>query len=167
MQVTLMHPAKGTQKRAQSGPHALLGVGMGFKPAVTIIIPRPFPCAVTDGVSNPLQRLVTLIFVGVNQRLRQRELLNQPTQGTGLGILHHPQAHLSGFTPNHTQDRWTVIGIGASSAPLIGATARWVERVKMLIAFFPPRSGRRSEVHTSELQSRQNIVCRLLLEKQQ
>src|SRR5690606_40669144 len=32
----------------------------------------------------------------------------------------------------------------------------------------PPRSsrcGRRSEEHTSELQSRENLVCRLLLEK--
>src|SRR3712207_8177720 len=29
----------------------------------------------------------------------------------------------------------------------------------------PRRSGRRSEEHTSELQSRQYLVCRLLLEK--
>src|SRR4051812_49741578 len=29
----------------------------------------------------------------------------------------------------------------------------------------PPPSGRRSEEHTSELQSHVNIVCRLLLEK--
>src|SRR5215510_16015773 len=29
----------------------------------------------------------------------------------------------------------------------------------------PPRDGRRSEEHTSELQSRGQIVCRLLLEK--
>src|SRR5690606_42018538 len=28
-----------------------------------------------------------------------------------------------------------------------------------------PRSGNRSEEHTSELQSRENLVCRLLLEK--
>src|SRR5690606_40366173 len=29
----------------------------------------------------------------------------------------------------------------------------------------PPASGARSEEHTSELQSRENLVCRLLLEK--
>src|SRR5207302_9532613 len=29
----------------------------------------------------------------------------------------------------------------------------------------PPSSSRRSEEHTSELQSRENLVCRLLLEK--
>src|SRR2546427_3434947 len=31
--------------------------------------------------------------------------------------------------------------------------------------FFQPRPGRRSEEHTSELQSQSNLVCRLLLEK--
>src|SRR5690606_41996330 len=30
---------------------------------------------------------------------------------------------------------------------------------------FPPEAGFRSEEHTSELQSRENLVCRLLLEK--
>src|SRR5690606_40126046 len=31
--------------------------------------------------------------------------------------------------------------------------------------FAPPRTWDRSEEHTSELQSRENLVCRLLLEK--
>src|SRR2546430_8057475 len=30
---------------------------------------------------------------------------------------------------------------------------------------YPPPDGRRSEEHTSELQSQSNLVCRLLLEK--
>src|SRR2546430_10441360 len=33
------------------------------------------------------------------------------------------------------------------------------------IAHLAPRDGRRSEEHTSELQSQSNLVCRLLLEK--
>src|SRR5690606_14545186 len=41
-----------------------------------------------------------------------------------------------------------------SSAPLAGKVA---ERVQ--------HKGKRSEEHTSELQSRENLVCRLLLEK--
>src|SRR5690606_40874536 len=35
--------------------------------------------------------------------------------------------------------------------------------MELLLA--PPGSGLRSEEHTSELQSRENLVCRLLLEK--
>src|SRR3712207_7168996 len=35
----------------------------------------------------------------------------------------------------------------------------------LVISYLPPRVARRSEEHTSELQSRQYLVCRLLLEK--
>src|SRR2546430_12314644 len=43
-----------------------------------------------------------------------------------------------------------------------------VEADGLLATFPPPRTGgrsRRSEEHTSELQSQSNLVCRLLLEK--
>src|SRR5207302_6109179 len=39
------------------------------------------------------------------------------------------------------------------------AAPAWPRRCRLL------RAGRRSEEHTSELQSRENLVCRLLLEK--
>src|SRR3712207_7150079 len=38
-------------------------------------------------------------------------------------------------------------------------------RRRLLRPAHPPRDRRRSEEHTSELQSRQYLVCRLLLEK--
>src|SRR5690606_41997865 len=52
--------------------------------------------------------------------------------------------------------RWTGPPAPSGSAISVITTAcsRW-----------PPRAGRRSEEHTSELQSRENLVCRLLLEK--
>src|SRR5690606_6399684 len=34
-----------------------------------------------------------------------------------------------------------------------------------VVLWGPPGTGKRSEEHTSELQSRENLVCRLLLEK--
>src|SRR5699024_11794934 len=43
-------------------------------------------------------------------------------------------------------------------------TCRWVLRWDMPISA-PPRALDRSEEHTSELQSRFDLVCRLLLEK--
>src|SRR5690606_39913521 len=49
----------------------------------------------------------------------------------------------------------------APGAAPAGADARFVLQVG---AFANP--GSRSEEHTSELQSRENLVCRLLLEKQ-
>src|SRR3712207_7828955 len=48
-------------------------------------------------------------------------------------------------------------------APVPGITAE--QRAKNLWLLTPPSGERRSEEHTSELQSRQYLVCRLLLEK--
>src|SRR3712207_8012537 len=52
---------------------------------------------------------------------------------------------------------------------LNGGTEAWVVRVasadETTIPEQPPAEARRSEEHTSELQSRQYLVCRLLLEK--
>src|SRR5690606_41798821 len=47
----------------------------------------------------------------------------------------------------------TIVGMGAAYAPASRAARR------------PRPCRRRSEEHTSELQSRENLVCRLLLEK--
>src|SRR5690554_5229957 len=44
-----------------------------------------------------------------------------------------------------------------------GVTRRLIELARLLVGGF--RGGLRSEEHTSELQSRPHLVCRLLLEK--
>src|SRR3712207_8812347 len=54
------------------------------------------------------------------------------------------------------------LGFGPLAAYLVGAIAAGT-----LMAVFLSNSGGRSEEHTSELQSRQYLVCRLLLEKKQ
>src|SRR3712207_8551216 len=51
-------------------------------------------------------------------------------------------------------------------------TPHWLSRSRLRVASAPrisiaARTARRSEEHTSELQSRQYLVCRLLLEKKQ
>src|SRR5690606_39666035 len=47
-------------------------------------------------------------------------------------------------------------------APEIGSAAKGLDDVVAYLNRIPPE---RSEEHTSELQSRENLVCRLLLEK--
>src|SRR5690625_6334310 len=42
---------------------------------------------------------------------------------------------------------------------------RWATGAKLLASENSPSTGRRSEEHTSELQSRGHLVCRLLLDK--
>src|SRR5438445_9318583 len=53
--------------------------------------------------------------------------------------------------------RWALLGTGSKPGPMLIASAS--------AAFAVLISGLRSEEHTSELQSRQYLVCRLLLEK--
>src|SRR3712207_6850517 len=53
----------------------------------------------------------------------------------------------------------------ASGASTRNATTPSSRQVRMVPQASAPARGRRSEEHTSELQSRQYLVCRLLLEK--
>src|SRR3712207_7509537 len=52
---------------------------------------------------------------------------------------------------------------GGALRPAVGALALALPRLRRRRR--PVRAGQRSEEHTSELQSRQYLVCRLLLEK--
>src|SRR3712207_7909235 len=71
------------------------------------------------------------------------------------------------------RSRPTVRGavIGATAAALARLVCHFVSGVVFFAAYAPEGwnpyvySGARSEEHTSELQSRQYLVCRLLLEK--
>src|SRR3712207_7222183 len=58
--------------------------------------------------------------------------------------------------------------LASQAAPPAAATRLRMRRVLVMDAMLAPRPGAvvcRSEEHTSELQSRQYLVCRLLLEK--
>src|SRR3712207_8102469 len=70
----------------------------------------------------------------------------------------HPSPKIVG-PPGSTREQW-FFGVGlADLAALVDACISLVRRIDGVL------DGRRSEEHTSELQSRQYLVCRLLLEK--
>src|SRR3712207_8755480 len=50
-------------------------------------------------------------------------------------------------------------------ANLLNVSESTIERYELKTMFYPKNDILRSEEHTSELQSRQYLVCRLLLEK--
>src|SRR5690606_24895913 len=75
---------------------------------------------------------------------------------------------------NTTVDRLSIEGHplagepgGLSGAPLYGKSTAVLRRLRSRLDAAIPMIGvgGRSEEHTSELQSRENLVCRLLLEK--
>lgn len=110
---------------------------MRFKPAIVLVVACPFVTAMADRFPDSLERVVSLILVRVDQRRRLSELLNQPTQGAGLGVAHHAPPNGSGFSPDDPHHRPTVMGIGGASASFVSTLTRGGERVEMLVPFFP------------------------------
>src|SRR3712207_7514693 len=56
-------------------------------------------------------------------------------------------------------------GLGAHARPILGSRTPSSRSATRLAKITATENSRRSEEHTSELQSRQYLVCRLLLEK--
>jgi hypothetical protein len=159
MQVTLMNAAKGTQEITQSSPQTFVAVGVGFKPAITIVIARPFLSAMTNRLTNALECVVTLVLIRVDQRIGLGKLLDKLTQGQAFGILHHSQANLPCLASDHAQHRRAVIGIGSTSPLLVGPTTGWVKWIEMFIAFFPPRFGTTHRLPRRDLPDRLRFAC--------
>src|SRR5690606_41426911 len=72
---------------------------------------------------------------------------------------HHRDLH--SFPTRRSSDLWAPISMPAKVFMGFISTACWVQSAPVP----RPRTSYRSEEHTSELQSRENLVCRLLLEK--
>src|SRR5690349_22779613 len=79
----------------------------------------------------------------------------------------------SSSAPIGRKDSWCFHAVGSSNAPLLGSTAaeglprigRTSIATRWRSCGLPQSASCRSEEHTSELQSRRDLVCRLLLEK--
>src|SRR5690606_24817189 len=84
----------------------------------------------------------------------------------GNGPRPRERASQHGATDRHIlADRRDAHGREGFAAALVWRHAGWSARRECADLQLGTRSGRRSEEHTSELQSRENLVCRLLLEK--
>lgn len=64
------------------------------------------------------------------------KLLDMLTQRHLLGIGCHAQTHLSRLTANRAHHGRTIIGKGTTSPLFVGATRRWIVRIKVFSAFF-------------------------------
>src|SRR5690606_42106292 len=73
------------------------------------------------------------------------------------------------LSPLSLHDALPIYGCGHRSGWLAGGAtpsrSGWTSSGSLVCADQRPRARPRSEEHTSELQSRENLVCRLLLEK--
>src|SRR5690349_22001426 len=81
-----------------------------------------------------------------------------------LMIRRPPRSTLFPYTTLFRSWRASCFAASVKVSTLDGTTVR-VSRVRPSLETWIQRMARRSEEHTSELQSRRDLVCRLLLEK--
>src|SRR5688572_8381797 len=139
-QAMFTHAAKNTQESAQARPHAFRRVGVNFADAIAIIIPRPLFVTMSDHRTWTGNRVVAVIFIGIDMRSFARKLLDMLAQRDLFRIRHHAQAHFARLSSHRPQNRGTVIGKGAASPAFVGATAGWIGWLKVFASFFPPHS---------------------------
>ena len=140
-------PLVDTPKGPQEGPkrrtRALTGVAMNFALTITIVIPRPFAYPMADCAMDWMATPITLPLVGVQLRAASRKVFgDEGTARPCVRVVAHPKALLARVPRDDADNGGPIVGIGAVSPALIGASTWWVTGIAMGRAFFPPRSGR-------------------------
>jgi len=114
---------------------------MHFSDTISIVIACPFIVSVAHSVTNALQAIVTIVFIGVERGLRLGKTLYKRTKRVALGILHNTNTHLARFSTNHGTNWWTIILVRAASTPFVRSTSRRILWISVPFSFFPQRSG--------------------------
>ena len=139
-QIHLVNAFEGTQENAHVGPKPFRRVDVNFTDAIVIIVSCPFVGAVTNDRTRTQHMIVALVFVRVEMRTSLGKAVNVRCQGSTSGVHHDPHPHLTALSTNGANDRRTVIGVSAPSAPLVGASTGRIQWVAMRLPFFPPHS---------------------------
>src|SRR5690606_5762394 len=91
------------------------------------------------------------------------EMLDWRGTGASVAELSHRGAEFMQVAAEAEADLRTLLSVPADYAVLFTTGGATLMQALLPLNFAAP--GQRSEEHTSELQSRENLVCRLLLEK--
>jgi len=113
---------------------------VNFANAIAIIIACPFSLTMCHRGTGAVDGIVTIVFVGVTMRAFTGKAFDMVVQGHLFGIGRNTQPNLTRLAANRADHRRTVIGECATSAPLIGASSRGIERVEAFNLFIPPHS---------------------------
>jgi hypothetical protein len=135
-----MHTTEGTQEIAHRCPHPFCRIDVYFADAIAVVITCPFFLAVTDRCVYANDVIVASPFVGEYHCIGQGESVNMVNQGLFVSVVNHSQAHLPALAADRADNGRSVIVVGAVSRPFIGPSTRWIIRISVKFAFFPPRS---------------------------
>lgn len=140
-QICFVNTSVWAQEIAQSCPAAFVGIDMHFSDTISIVIACPFVFTVAYSVTNALQAIVTIVFIGVERGLRLGEALYKRTERVALSVLHNTNTNLTSFSTDHGTNWWSIILVGAASTPFVCSAARRVLWISVPFSFFPRRSG--------------------------
>ena len=141
MQILLVYSSKGSQIRSQRCPCPFTGIAMDLAEPIPISIPCPLMHAVTDRRVGWMAAPIALPLIGIKPRAAHGDVVGNPgVARTPIRVIADPEALFTRLPRHHTEDRGTIVGVGAVPFPLIGPPPRRVGGIGMGRAFFPPRS---------------------------
>jgi len=139
-----MNTSKRAQEITRRRPKSFNGIRVNFAYAISVIISRSLMLTVTNRAVFPLDLVVALPFIGVTVGVTGGRLLSVAmhmlVQGLTIRTLTYAQAALPTLPANRANHRWPIIFIVAMTTSFVGSTTRWIKRIAVLFAFFPPRS---------------------------
>lgn len=113
---------------------------MHLSDTIAIIVTSPLLFAVADRCMRTDDVIVAPPFIGVDHDPNLSEGVDVIFQSFLVGMMHHSQAYLSTVTAYGTDNRGTVIIVGAMPPLFVGPTAGRIIRITVIVTFFPPRS---------------------------
>jgi hypothetical protein len=135
-----MNATKRTQEIAHRCPHPFEGVDMNLTDAISVVIARPLVRAVIDLGVGADDMVVALPFVSVHLGMELGVRMDMVMQSLFVGVMHHPQAHLSALASHRTDNGRPVVVVSAMPPPFVGPSPRRIVGIEVRFTFFPPRS---------------------------
>ena len=122
-QIGFVNTAVRTQEVSQTCPTTFVGIDMHFSDTVSIIIACPLVLSVAHSVTNALQAIVAIVFIGVECGFRPGEVFYKRAECLALRVLHNTNTHLARFSANHGTNGRPIILVGTASTPFVRSTS--------------------------------------------
>lgn len=135
-----MNTFERTQKVSNIGPHSLGRVAVDLTDAIAVIISCPLVGSMAHRGMVTNDMVVALVLVGVDSRTSLGEAMDVISQCSAFRIFDNSQAYFTCLSSYSTDNRWTIILVGAAPSPFVGPTSRWIPLIEVFVTFFPPRS---------------------------
>ena len=129
-QIIFVDAPERPQERPQTSARTFTTIAVDFAYAIAVIITRPFLHTMAHTRVLRMHIRIVRCLIGVQDRTLWRHIpFHNYARSRLVGVLEYPIAHLVRCATDQTQDRWSIIVVGAFALLFIGASARRVYRM--------------------------------------